>query len=194
MLGAVCLAFGVRPQVLEVGRSGANIWVRDGELVRLQYTQSMYAVPVEERFRVEGGRLVLFEVVSSDAALEYLGIETKGAGNAKNIVQEFFVPAHSVGGYRLSASGDTAPLEQASLVFNYLTSEVPSGQEDWLNIYYLASSMSITDFCLCLLTETIFQFIFRVLITGQGSRHTLSRGFQQHAQHPTRFSETWCST
>jgi len=65
----------------------------------------MYAVPVEERFRVEGGRLVLFEVVSSDAALEYLGIETKGAGNAKNIMQEFFVPAHSVGGYCLSTSG-----------------------------------------------------------------------------------------
>jgi len=105
VLSAACLAFGIRPQVLEVGRSEANIWVRDGDLVRLQYTQSMYAVPVEERFRVEGGRLVLFEVVSSDAALEYLGIETKGAGNAKSIMQEFFVPAHSVGGYRLSASG-----------------------------------------------------------------------------------------
>jgi len=105
VLSAACLAFGIRPQVLEVGRSEANIWVRDGDLVRLQYTQSMYAVPVEERFRVEGGRLVLFEVVSSDAALEYLGIETKGAGNAKSITQEFFVPAHSVGGYRLSTSG-----------------------------------------------------------------------------------------
>lgn len=105
VLSAACLALGIRPQVLEIGRSGPNIWVRDGELVRLQYTQSMYGVPVEERFRVQGNRLVLFEVVSTDAALEYLGIETKGAGNARKAMQEFIIPANSLGGYRLSASG-----------------------------------------------------------------------------------------
>jgi hypothetical protein len=65
----------------------------------------MYGVPVEERFRVQGNRLVLFEVVSTDAALEYLGIETKGAGNARKAMQEFIIPANSLGGYRLSASG-----------------------------------------------------------------------------------------
>jgi hypothetical protein len=104
VLSAACLSLGIRPQVLEVGRSGPTIWVHEGELVRLQYTQSMYAVPVEERFRVESNCLVLFEVVSSDAALEYLGIEAKGACNARNVIKEFFIPADSVGGYRLSTA------------------------------------------------------------------------------------------
>lgn len=64
----------------------------------------MYGVLVEERFRVQGTRLVLFEVASTDAALEYLGIETKGAGNARIVMQGFIIPANSLGGYRLSAS------------------------------------------------------------------------------------------
>lgn len=97
VLGAACLALGIRPQILEVGRSGPRIWVRDGEIACLHYTQSMYGVPVEERFRVEGGRLVLFEVLSTDAALEYLGIETRGPGNTGRVLQEFSVPADSVG-------------------------------------------------------------------------------------------------
>ena len=33
--------------------------------------------------------------------------------------------------YRLTASGDPAPLDQASLVFNYISSEVPAGEEDF---------------------------------------------------------------
>jgi hypothetical protein len=105
VLSVACLALGVRPLVLEVGHSGPRIWVREGDLVSLRYTQSMYGVPVEERFRVEEGRLALFEVVSSDAALEYLGIENKGAGNAARVLQEFSIPAASVGGHILSAGG-----------------------------------------------------------------------------------------
>jgi hypothetical protein len=65
----------------------------------------MYGVPVEERFRVEGGRLSLFEIDASDAALEYLGIERRGANNVSRVLQEFFIPAASVGSQSLSAGG-----------------------------------------------------------------------------------------
>lgn len=102
VLGAACLGLGIRPQILEVGRSGPFFWVREGDLVCLHYTQSMYAVPVEERFRVEGGRLVLFEILSTDAALEYLGVESRGAGNANSVLREFSVPADSVGDHMLT--------------------------------------------------------------------------------------------
>jgi hypothetical protein len=104
-LGAACLALGIRPQVIEVGHLGPRIWVREGDIVCLRYTQSMYGVPVEERFRVEGGRLFLFEVDTTGAALEYLGIESRGANNVARILQEFSMPAGSVGGYSLSAGG-----------------------------------------------------------------------------------------
>ena len=87
VLAVACLLAGIRPQVLEIGRAGPHVWVCEGDLVSLHYTQSMYGVPVEERLRVEAGRLVLFEVVSSDAALEYLGIETRGPHNASRVLQ-----------------------------------------------------------------------------------------------------------
>jgi len=101
VLAVVCLLAGIRPQVLEIGRTGPHVWVREGDLVSLHYTQSMYGVPVEERLRVAAGRLALFEVVSSDAALEYLGIETRGPQNATRILQEFSIPADSVGNHVL---------------------------------------------------------------------------------------------
>jgi hypothetical protein len=71
----------------------------------------MYGVPVEERFWVEGGRLVLFEVRTTDAALEYLGIETRGAGNAGRVLQEFSVPADSVGDHMLTVDDRRIPLK-----------------------------------------------------------------------------------
>lgn len=114
VLGAACIALGVRPQVLEVGRSGPRIWVREGDIVCLRYTQSMYDVPVEERFRVEGDRLLLFEVDTTDAALEYLGIERRGANNAGRALQEFFIPADSVGSQSLSAGGRRIALADVS--------------------------------------------------------------------------------
>ena len=70
----------------------------------------MYGVPVEERLRVERGRLMLFEVVSTDAALEYLGIETRGANNARRVLQEFSIPADSVGNHVLFVDGLRIPL------------------------------------------------------------------------------------
>lgn len=102
LLSVACLSLGIRPQILEVGRAGLFFWVREGDLVCLHYTQSMYGVPVEERFRVKGGRLALFEIVSSDAALEYLGIESRGADNASRVLREFSIPADSVGDHLLT--------------------------------------------------------------------------------------------
>jgi hypothetical protein len=70
----------------------------------------MYGVPVEERLRIERGRLILFEVVSSDAALEYLGIEARGANNARRVLQEFSIPADSIGNHVLFIDGRRIPL------------------------------------------------------------------------------------
>jgi hypothetical protein len=76
----------------------------------------MYEVPVEERFRVVGGRLYLFEVATSAAALEYLGLEKAGADNASQVLNEFLIPADSVGGYILSANGRRVDLADVSAV------------------------------------------------------------------------------
>lgn len=110
LLALAGLACGLRPQVLEIGRTGPRLAVRDGQVISLHYTQSMYGVPVAEHLRVEDGRLVLFEVASSDAALEYLGIESRGPGNVRRVVQEFAVPADSVGNHVLMAGGRRIPL------------------------------------------------------------------------------------
>jgi len=110
VLAVACLAAGIRPQVLEVGRAGPRIRVGEGDRVCLHYTQSMYGVPVEERLRVEDGRLILFEVVSSDAALEYLGIETRGPNNAMRILQEFSIAADSMGSHVLDVGERRIPL------------------------------------------------------------------------------------
>lgn len=110
LAGAACL-FGLSgTQVLEIGRAGPRIPVGPGEVVTLRYTQSMYGTPVEERLRVEDGRLVLFEVAASDAALEYLRIETRGPGNAALALEGFSVPADSVGAHVLAVGDREIPL------------------------------------------------------------------------------------
>jgi hypothetical protein len=110
VLAFACLAASIRPLVLEIGRQGPHRWVREGDLISLHYTQSMYGVPVAERLRVEDNRLVLFEVDSTHAALEYLGIETKGPHNVKRVLQEFTIPADSVGNHMIVLGGDCIPL------------------------------------------------------------------------------------
>lgn len=114
VLSAACLALGVRPQIIEVGRAGPRVWVSEGDVVSLHYTQSMYGVPVEERLRVERGSLILFEVVSTEAALEYLGIETRGANNTHRVLQDFSIPAASVGNHVLFVNGRAIPLSSVS--------------------------------------------------------------------------------
>jgi hypothetical protein len=110
VLALACAAAGIRPLVLEIGRRGPRIWVQDGDLISLLYIQSMYGVPVVERLRVEDGRLVLFEVASSTAALEYLGIETSGPHNVRRVLQEFSILADSVGDHVLHAGERRIPL------------------------------------------------------------------------------------
>jgi hypothetical protein len=110
VLALACLSAGIRPLVLEIGGAGPRLWVHEGDLISLHYTQSMYGVPVAEHLRVEGSRLVLFEVVSSDAALEYLGIETKGPDNVRRTLREFYIPKDSVGNHILDVGGRCIPI------------------------------------------------------------------------------------
>jgi hypothetical protein len=70
----------------------------------------MYGVPVAEHLRVEDGRMVLFEVASSEAALEYLGIESRGPDNVRRVLQEFSIPVDSVGNHVLCAGERRLPL------------------------------------------------------------------------------------
>ncbi|MDR7481805.1 MAG: hypothetical protein QN183_10240 [Armatimonadota bacterium] len=67
--------------VLEVTHesTGRVLWrvpLRQGSVVELRYTSSLFRVPVVERFTVEGGRLRLVEVLSpADAVFEYLRMD-----------------------------------------------------------------------------------------------------------------------
>jgi hypothetical protein len=103
LLVAGCLAIGyaVSIQVLQVGDSGPVFRVAEGEVFSLSYTQSMYNVPVTEKFRIENGRFILFHVISSEAALEYLGIERKEENNVRGVLAEFLIPRASIGKYAL---------------------------------------------------------------------------------------------
>jgi hypothetical protein len=103
MLVAGCIAIGfvVRVQALQVGDSGPVFSVKEGEVFSLCYTQSMYNVPVTERFKVENGRFILFHVISRDAALEYFGIERKDVNNVRRALVEFSIPQASVGKHAL---------------------------------------------------------------------------------------------
>jgi hypothetical protein len=102
VLGASLL---FRSQFLVVGETGPRIPVRKGDVFELHYTQSMYRVPVIERYRIEEGRFVLFHVVSTAAALEYLGITSKGENNIVRTARGFIMPAASSGEHILKVDG-----------------------------------------------------------------------------------------
>jgi hypothetical protein len=104
LFAAAVLAAGLllRFQVLRVGNEGPCVRVSEGDVISLQFTHSMYGVPVEERLRVEGRRMMLFHVVTSDAALEYYGIEGREEGNARREIDRFSIPRESVGGQTLT--------------------------------------------------------------------------------------------
>lgn len=105
-VSAACFAvLLIKVQILKIGDSGIFFRVINGNIITLRYTHSMYGVPVTERLRVENGRLELFHVKTSDAALEYFGIEEKGENNVKNSLKEFIIPADSVGQHSLSVQG-----------------------------------------------------------------------------------------
>jgi hypothetical protein len=100
--GVLSVTFLLRISVLRIGSGGPFVPVSEGDVISLRYTHSMYGVPVEERLRVEDCRLALFHVVTSDAALEYYGIERRGEGNARRVVDRFNIPRDSVGGQTLT--------------------------------------------------------------------------------------------
>jgi hypothetical protein len=89
-------------QVLKIGDEGPRVRVSEGDFISLRYTHSMYGVPVEERLRVEGRHLVLFHMVTSDAALEYYGIEGRDEGNTRRVLDQFNIPRDSTGGQTLT--------------------------------------------------------------------------------------------
>jgi hypothetical protein len=66
---AIILVLQIEVQVLKIGGSGLFFRVKNGNIISLKYMHSMYGVPVIERLRVENGRLELFHVKTSDAAL-----------------------------------------------------------------------------------------------------------------------------
>jgi hypothetical protein len=102
VVGVLTAGFLLRFQVLKIGNEGPCVPVSEGDVISLRYTHSMYGVPVEERLRVEGRRLVLFHVVTSDAALEYYGIEGRDEGNTRRVLDQFNIPRDSVGGQTLT--------------------------------------------------------------------------------------------
>lgn len=107
LLVAGCVAVGllVKVQVLQVGEGGPVFRVAESEVFSLCYIQSMYSVPVTEKFRVEKGHFILFHVISSAAALEYFGIERKEENNVRRALVEFSIPRASVGQHVLTVKG-----------------------------------------------------------------------------------------
>ncbi len=104
----------IRVQVLAVGDEGPGFRVSEGDTFDLEYTQSMYGVPVRERFRVEKGSFTLFHVVSTGAALEYLGIEGRREDNVKRRTTGFSVPEGSIGGHVLHVKGRMVSLNKVN--------------------------------------------------------------------------------
>lgn len=91
----------VEIRVLSIGAQGPIYRVSKGDVFSLEYTHSMYGVPVLERFRVGEEAFTLFHVASSEAALEYFGIESGAEPNVRRTLRSFSVPAGSVGNHRL---------------------------------------------------------------------------------------------
>lgn len=100
VLGAVTLS----KHLLVVQIEGPDVVVRvsEGEEFFRTYVQSMYEVPVTEKFRIEDGHFRLVHVQSqSDAVLAYLGIEGKNEPNADETLTEFSIAAASIGNHVL---------------------------------------------------------------------------------------------
>ncbi len=100
-VGCAAVGYAARIEVLSLGDSGPVFHPLEGEIFSLHYTHSMYGVPVVEKLRFENGHLTLFQVASSEAALEYFGIEKKGENNARTTLVEFSIPRASSGNHEL---------------------------------------------------------------------------------------------
>ncbi len=99
--GFVFLISLLSVQVLSVGERGPLWKVAAGDTFTLRYTHSMYGVEVRENFRIGQEDFTLYQVDSSEAALEYFGIEHSGPNNVRRTLQTFTVPGGSVGHHEI---------------------------------------------------------------------------------------------
>jgi hypothetical protein len=113
LLTTGCLAAGylVRIDTLHIGEDGPVFRVEEGQIFSLCYIHSMYGVPVTEKFRIDDRGFTLFHVVSSDAALEYFGIESNKENNVRRTLAEFSIPRSSIGRHVLSIGHSAVRLE-----------------------------------------------------------------------------------
>jgi len=105
LAGFALLAALIPVSVLSIGERGPLCRVSAGDTFTLRYTHSMYGVEVKENFRIGREDFTLYHVDSSEAALEYFGIEDKGPGNVNNTLQAFTIPGGSVGRHELLLNG-----------------------------------------------------------------------------------------
>ena len=95
--GFVFLVSLIPVRALSVGDRGPLWKVSAGDTFTLRYTHSMYGVEVRENFRIGQEDFTLYQVDSSEAALEYFGIEQSGPNNVRRSLETFTVPGGSVG-------------------------------------------------------------------------------------------------
>lgn len=109
LLSGLCvIGLSIRIQVLQIGEVMLPAPV--GAVFTHEFTHSMYRVPVSERFRIEDGTFALFHVKTTDAALEYYGIERREAGNVSGKFTEFAIPAASIGNHVITMGDRAIPL------------------------------------------------------------------------------------
>lgn len=99
--GFVFLVSLIPVRALSVGDRGPLWKVSAGDTFTLRYTHSMYGVEVRENFRIGQEDFTLYQVDSSEAALEYFGIEHSGPNNVRRTLQTFTVPGGSVGHHEI---------------------------------------------------------------------------------------------
>lgn len=99
--GLVFLLSLIPVHALSIGEKGLFWRVSAGDTFTLRYTHSMYDVEVRENFRMGQEDFTLYHVESSEAALEYFGIERSGPNNVRRTLKAFTLPRGSVGNHEL---------------------------------------------------------------------------------------------